>query len=88
MAPPCDGGPSQAESQDRRIPPTPVCRDEVGLTSWLGKPLHQPARREQAWVLRPFFWSRVVTGSLVAPEKGWDDARHEHARDELLMTIY
>ena len=35
-----------------------------------------------------FFWSRVVTGSLVAPEKGWDDARHEHARDELLMTIY
>ena len=52
MAPPCDGGPSQAESQDRRIPPTPVCRDEVGLTSWLGKPLHLPARREQAWVLR------------------------------------
>ena len=24
----------------------------------------------------------------MAPEKGWDDARHEHARDELLMTIY
>ena len=52
MAPPRDGGPSQAESRDRRIPPTPVCRHEVGLTSWLGKPLHLPARREQAWVLR------------------------------------
>ena len=33
MAPPSDGGPSEAESQNRRIPPTPVCRDEVGLTS-------------------------------------------------------
>ena len=43
MAPPSDGGPSEAESQYRRIPPTPVCRDEVGLTSWLGKPLHLPA---------------------------------------------
>ena len=52
MAPPSDGGPSEAESQNRRIPPTPVCRDEVGLTSWLGKPLHLPARREQAWMLR------------------------------------
>ena len=52
MAPPSDGGPSEAESQNRRIPPTPVCRDEVGLTSWLGKPLHLPARREQVWVLR------------------------------------
>ena len=52
MAPPSDGGPSEAESQYRRIPPTPVGRDEVGLTSWLGKPLHLPARREQVWVLR------------------------------------
>ena len=33
MAPPSDGGSSEAESQNRRIPPTPVCRDEVGLTS-------------------------------------------------------
>ena len=45
-------GPKEAESRYRRIPPTPVCRDEVGLTSWLGKPLHQPARMEQARVLR------------------------------------
>ena len=52
MAPPSDGGPSEAESQNRRIPPTPVCRDKVGLNSWLGKPLHLPARREQVWVLR------------------------------------
>ena len=52
MAPPSDEGPSEAVSHNRRIPPTPVCRDEVGLTSWLGKPLHLPARREQVWVLR------------------------------------
>ena len=45
-------GPKEAESRYRRIPPTPVCRDEVGLTSWLGKPLHQPAHLEQARVLR------------------------------------
>ena len=45
-------GPKEAESRYRRIPPTPVCRDEVGLTSWLGKPLHQPALLEQARVLR------------------------------------
>ena len=45
-------GPKEAESRNRRIPPTPVCRDEVGLTSWLGKPLHQPAHLEQARVLR------------------------------------
>ena len=45
-------GPKEAESRYRRIPPTTVCRDEVGLTSWLGKPLHLPAHREQARVLR------------------------------------
>ena len=45
-------GPKEAESRYRRSPPTPVCREEVGLTSWLGKPLHQPARMEQARVLR------------------------------------
>ena len=45
-------GPKEAESRYRRSPPTPVCRDEVGLTSWLGKPLHQPALFEQARVLR------------------------------------
>ena len=44
--------PSEVESQYRRIPPTPMCRDEVDLTSWLGKPLYLPTRREQAWVLR------------------------------------
>ena len=52
MAPPSDEGPSEAVSHNRRIPPAPVCRDEVGLTSWLGKPLHLPARREQVWMLR------------------------------------
>ena len=45
-------GPKEAESRYRRSPPTPVCREEVGLTSWLGKPLHQPARMGQARVLR------------------------------------
>ena len=45
-------GPKEAESRYRRSPPTPVCREEVGLTSWLGKPLHQPAHMEQARVLR------------------------------------
>ena len=45
-------GPKEAESRYRRSPPTPVCRQEVGLTSWLGKPLHQPAHMEQARVLR------------------------------------
>ena len=29
-----------------------MCRDEVGLTSWLGRPLHRPARLEQARALR------------------------------------
>ena len=45
-------GPKEAESRYGRIPPTPVCRDEVGLTSWRGKPLHQPAHLEQPLVLR------------------------------------
>ena len=70
MTPPWDGGPSQAVSQDRRIHPTPVCRGEVGLTSWLGKPLHLPARREQAWLPRltlefrllPCIWGWRLTG--------------------------
>ena len=30
----------------------------------------------------------MVTGSLIAPIRGRADARHEHARDELLMTIH
>ena len=65
MAPPSDGGPSEAESQNRRIPPTPVCRDEVGLTSWLGKPLHLPARREQVWVLRLKLEFRMLPFNLI-----------------------
>ena len=43
-ATPTGEDPKEAESRYRRSPPTPVCREEVGLTSWLGKPLHQPAR--------------------------------------------
>ena len=49
--------PPVTEARRRRSPrtdgfPQHLCRGEVGLTSWLGKPLHLPARREQAWVLR------------------------------------
>ena len=33
------------------------------------------------------FWNRVVTGSFIAPRRDRDHARHEHAHDELLMTI-
>ena len=50
--------PPLTEARPRRSPRTdgfPQHRcvgDEVGLTSWLGKPLHLPARREQVWVLR------------------------------------
>ena len=44
-------GPKEAESRYRRSPPTPVCQEEVGLTSWLRKPPHQPAHMEQARLL-------------------------------------
>ena len=44
------GVPVQTDSPDNGV--SRRVSDEVGLTSWLGKPLHLPAHREQARVLR------------------------------------
>ena len=79
---PLGEGPKEAESRYRRSPPTLVCREEVGLTSWLGKPHHQPAHMEQARVLRhPLEFRKLpcirgcrltglVASSGCRPEKG------------------
>ena len=87
-------GPKEAESRYRRSPPTPVCREEVGLTSWLGKPLHQPARMEQARVLRhPLEFRKLpcirgcrltglVASSGCRPERGMKPLRERERERE------
>ena len=66
---------------------------EVARVIWPVKiRLHRHLRRadrvHDASDLHISQWTRVVTGSLITFRRDTDDARHEHARDEQLMTIH
>ena len=55
----------------------------AGPTAAAGAALVAPATPSSP-ATNIFFWIRVVIGSLFAPIKDGDNARHEHARDEQL----